>query len=77
MADLLGGPKQGEKASDYFKNNCATAGFFVGFDCDDDGLGTRGYQRRTAIVSVRQRLPARSVSTRRNAGMKSTSFWAR
>jgi uncharacterized protein len=38
--ELVGGPRQGEKASDYFKK-CLHAGrIFVGFDCDDEGLGT-------------------------------------
>ena len=36
---LLGGPKEGEKASDYFRRQLAGR-IFVGFDCDDDGLGT-------------------------------------
>ena len=38
--NLLGGPKQGEKASDYFKKQLREGRIFVGFDCDDDGLGT-------------------------------------
>jgi uncharacterized protein len=38
--DLIGGPKQGEKASDYFKTQLREGRIFVGFDCDDDGLGT-------------------------------------
>jgi len=38
--DLIGGPKQGEKASDYFKKQLRDGRIFVGFDCDDDGLGT-------------------------------------
>jgi len=38
--DLIGGPKQGEKASDYFKTQLRAGRIFVGFDCDDDGLGT-------------------------------------
>jgi predicted TIM-barrel fold metal-dependent hydrolase len=37
--NLLGGPKQGEKASDYFKTHLREGRIFVGFDCDDDGLG--------------------------------------
>ena len=37
---LLGGPKEGEKASDYFKGQLRAGRIFVGFDCDDDGLGT-------------------------------------
>jgi len=36
--NLLGGPKQGEKASDYFKAQLREGRIFVGFDCDDDGL---------------------------------------
>jgi predicted TIM-barrel fold metal-dependent hydrolase len=38
--ELIGGPKQGEKASDYFKKQLRDGKIFVGFDCDDDGLGT-------------------------------------
>ena len=38
--NLLGGPKQGEKASDYFKHQLRHGRIFVGFDCDDDGLNT-------------------------------------
>jgi predicted TIM-barrel fold metal-dependent hydrolase len=38
--ELIGGPKQGEKASDYFKKQLLEGRIFVGFDCDDDGLGT-------------------------------------
>ena len=37
---LLGGPKNGEKASDYFKKQLRDGRIFIGFDCDDDGLGT-------------------------------------
>ena len=38
--NLLGGPKQGEKASEYFKKHLREGRIFVGFDCDDDGLNT-------------------------------------
>jgi predicted TIM-barrel fold metal-dependent hydrolase len=38
--ELIGGPKLGEKASDYFKNQLREGRIFVGFDCDDDGLNT-------------------------------------
>ena len=38
--NLIGGPKQGEKASDYFKEQLREGRIFVGFDCDDDGLNT-------------------------------------
>jgi len=38
--NLLGGPKQGQKASDYFKEQLRKGRIFVGFVCDDDGLGT-------------------------------------
>jgi predicted TIM-barrel fold metal-dependent hydrolase len=38
--ELIGGPKQGEKASDYFKKHLREGRIFVGFDCDDDGLNT-------------------------------------
>jgi predicted TIM-barrel fold metal-dependent hydrolase len=37
--NLLGGPKLGEKASDYFRKQLREGRIFVGFDCDDDGLG--------------------------------------
>ena len=36
---VLGGPEPGEKASDYFKRHVRAGRIFVGFDCDDDGLG--------------------------------------
>jgi len=36
----VGGPERGEKASDYFKKQIREGRVFVGFDCDDDGLGT-------------------------------------
>ena len=38
--ELLGGPKEGEKASDYFKKQLREGRIFVGFDCDNDGLNT-------------------------------------
>jgi predicted TIM-barrel fold metal-dependent hydrolase len=37
--DLVGGPKEGEKASDYFRRQMREGRMFVGFDVDDDGLG--------------------------------------
>jgi hypothetical protein len=37
---LLGGPAPGEKASEYFKRQLREGRIFIGFDCDDDGLGT-------------------------------------
>jgi uncharacterized protein len=37
--EILGGPQHGEKASDYFKKQLRAGRIFVGFDCDDDGLG--------------------------------------
>jgi predicted TIM-barrel fold metal-dependent hydrolase len=37
--NLLGGPKHDEKASEYFKKQLREGRIFVGFDCDDDGLG--------------------------------------
>jgi uncharacterized protein len=37
---LVGGPKQGEKASEYFKKQLREERIFAGFDCDDDGLNT-------------------------------------
>lgn len=36
--NLLGGPKPGERASDYFKKHLREGRIFIGFDCDDDGL---------------------------------------
>ncbi|MGH7930155.1 MAG: amidohydrolase family protein [Candidatus Binatia bacterium] len=36
---LVGGPKDGEKASDYLKRHIREGRIFVGFDVDDDGLG--------------------------------------
>lgn len=36
---LLGGPRDREKASDYVKRQLGEGRVFVGFDCDDDGLG--------------------------------------
>jgi predicted TIM-barrel fold metal-dependent hydrolase len=38
--ELVGGPRHGEKASDYFKTQLREGRIFVGFDCDDDGLAT-------------------------------------
>ena len=37
--ELLVGPKPDEKASDYFKRHIQAGRIFVGFDCDDSGLG--------------------------------------
>lgn len=37
--ELLVGPKPDEKASDYFKRHIREGRIFVGFDCDDSGLG--------------------------------------
>jgi predicted TIM-barrel fold metal-dependent hydrolase len=39
QGNLLGGPKSGEKASEYFKKQLREGRMFIGFDCDDDGLG--------------------------------------
>lgn len=36
---LVGGPKEGEKASDYLRRQIREGRIFVGFDVDDDGLG--------------------------------------
>ena len=36
--DLVGGPKLGEKASDYLRRQIREGRMFVGFDVDDDGL---------------------------------------
>ena len=36
---VLGGPRPGEKARDFFKRHVRAGRIFVGFDCDDDGLG--------------------------------------
>jgi uncharacterized protein len=38
--NLIGGPRQNEKASDYLKKQLGAGRIFVGFDCDDDGLNT-------------------------------------
>jgi len=37
--ELVGGPKEGEKASDYLRRQIREGRIFVGFDVDDDGLG--------------------------------------
>jgi predicted TIM-barrel fold metal-dependent hydrolase len=37
--NLLGGPREGEKASGYFRQQLSAGRIFVGFDSDDDGLG--------------------------------------
>ena len=37
--ELVGGPKAGEKASDYLRRQIREGRIFVGFDVDDDGLG--------------------------------------
>jgi len=37
--NLLQGPKAGEKASEYFRRHVQDGRIFVGFDCDDSGLG--------------------------------------
>ena len=37
--DIVGGPKEGEKASDYLRRQMREGRMFVGFDVDDDGLG--------------------------------------
>jgi uncharacterized protein len=38
--ELIGGPRPGEKASEYFKKQLGAGRIFAGFDCDDDGLNT-------------------------------------
>jgi uncharacterized protein len=43
--NLLLGPKPGEKASEHFKRHVREGRIFVGFDCDDAGLG---YAMQTA-----------------------------
>jgi uncharacterized protein len=37
--DLLLGPRPGEKASEHFRRHVRDGRIFVGFDCDDQGLG--------------------------------------
>jgi len=37
---LLAGPKKDESASDYFRRHVKAGRIFIGFDCDDDGLGS-------------------------------------
>jgi predicted TIM-barrel fold metal-dependent hydrolase len=37
--DMIAGPKEGEKASEHFKRHVRAGRIFVGFDCDDEGLG--------------------------------------
>jgi predicted TIM-barrel fold metal-dependent hydrolase len=37
--ELLVGPNPGEKASNYFRRHIREGRIFVGFDCDDSGLG--------------------------------------
>jgi len=39
QGELLIGPKPNEKASEYFKRHVKEGRIFVGFDCDDSGLG--------------------------------------
>lgn len=36
--DLVGGPRPGEKANDYFRKQLREGRIFAGFDCDDSGL---------------------------------------
>jgi predicted TIM-barrel fold metal-dependent hydrolase len=38
--NLIGGPAEGERASDYFNKQLRAGRVYVGFDCDDDGLNT-------------------------------------
>jgi predicted TIM-barrel fold metal-dependent hydrolase len=40
QGDLIGGPRDGQKASDYFKEQFRRGRVFVGFDCDDEGLSS-------------------------------------
>jgi len=37
--ELVGGPKEGEKASDYLRRQIREGRMYVGFDVDDAGLG--------------------------------------
>lgn len=37
---IIGGPKPGQKASEYFRTRLNDDRIFVGFDCDDDSLNT-------------------------------------
>ena len=39
QGELLPGPKSGESASDYFRRHIREGRIYVGFDCDDAGLG--------------------------------------
>lgn len=39
QGEVLVGPQPGEKASAHFKQHIRAGRIFVGFDCDDDGLG--------------------------------------
>ena len=70
--NLLGGPKAGEKASEYFKAQLREGRIFVGFDCNDDGLGTAikkaGGSRFSLAATSHQ-----SLFTPPSAVMRSTS----
>ena len=70
--NLLGGPKPGEKASDYFKKQLCEGRIFVGFDCDDDGLGTAVKKGGRSRFSSAATSPTK-FSTRPSAVMRSTS----
>ena len=73
---VLGGPEPGEKASDYFKRHVRASRIFVGFDCDDDGLGFAvGKAGRDAFLFGSD-FPHEVFDATRSAGTRSTSCWS-
>jgi len=48
----VGGPKEGEKASDYLRRQIREGRIFVGFDVDDDGLGFAGAESGRERLSL-------------------------
>ena len=72
----VGGPKGGEKASDYLRRQIREGRMFVGFDVDDDGLGSRSKRPAARHSSSAAIFRTRSL-TLKSVERKSTSYSAR
>jgi len=56
------GPKQGEKASEYFKRLIQQGNIFGGFDCDDEGLSYSIQRTGREVFLFASDFPHESIS---------------
>ena len=71
---LLGGPKEEEKASDYFRRHLAREGYLLASIVTTTGLALRSKKAAGSPFFLPATFPTKS-SMPRSAAMRSTSFW--